>query len=380
MLVRFIHTADWQLGAKLAFLGNKAEDARKVRLETARRIMELARRLKVQFVVIAGDLFEDHSVGSSVVREAIGILEDPTLPVFVLPGNHDPLLPGGIWDRPDWKNRPPNIHFLEKKDVIPVSPEKDVLLYPCPLGQKVSNMDPTAWIPKRDQETKESIRIGVAHGSLDILGRHVNFPISPDRASASDLDYLALGDWHSYFPYGDRTFYCGTPEPTAFEEKDAGQVLEVEIAGPGETPRVTPHRLATLTWEQHECNIATRDDLDSLLRQAEALPAPARTLWRLELKGVTDLDTYSAVGEFEDQLARRLYFIDLRSELRPAASPAELEGLLSAGPVAEAVLDLLDLSEGRIRNDIARKYANTDPSVARRALELLYGLVKEGSR
>ncbi|MCR4418717.1 MAG: hypothetical protein QHH27_03245 [Clostridia bacterium] len=304
-----------------------------------------------------------------------------TLPyVFVLPGNHDPLLRGGVWDRPDWKNRPPNIHFLDKKDVVPVSPARDVLLYPCPLGQKVSNMDPTAWIPKRDQETEGSIRIGVAHGSLDILGRQVNFPILPDRAAASDLDYLALGDWHSYFPYGDRTFYSGTPEPTGFEEKDAGQVLEVEIAGPGETPKVTPHRVATLTWEQQECSVATRDDLDRLLRQAVALPAPASTLWRLELKGVTDLDTYSAVREFEDQLASLLYFVDLRSELRPAASVQELEGLLPAGPVAEAALDLLELSEGRIRNDIARKYAQIDPSVARRALELLYVLGKEGSR
>ncbi|MBO8129811.1 MAG: metallophosphoesterase, partial [Peptococcaceae bacterium] len=65
-MVRFLHTADWQLGAKLAFLKEKAGDARKIRLETVRRVMKLAKDLDVDFVVVAGDLFEDHSVGSSV--------------------------------------------------------------------------------------------------------------------------------------------------------------------------------------------------------------------------------------------------------------------------------------------------------------------------
>lgn len=379
-MVRFIHTADWQLGAKLAFLGEKAEEARRVRLETAKRVMDLAKRLGVDFVVIAGDLFEDHSVGSSTVRGAVAILEDASLPVFVLPGNHDPLLPGGIWDRPDWKNRPPNIRFLEERAPVRVPLEDNVLLYPCPLQQKTSNLDPTAWIPRRDPETKDSIRIGVAHGGLDIVGRHLNFPIPADRAATSELDYLALGDWHSFFRHGDRTFYSGTPEPTAFDEKDAGSVLEVEIAGPGQCPSVTPHRVALLSWEQLECDVAAKDDLDGLLRRAEALSDAGRTLWRLELKGVAGLETCSAVGELEKELAKLLYFLDLRSELKPAVSPSELEALLPAGPVAEAALDLLDLAEGRVRNHIARQYPNTEPSVARRALELLYGLVKEGSR
>lgn len=379
-MVRFLHTADWQLGAKLAFLKEKAGDARKIRLETVRRIMKLAKERGVDFVVVAGDLFEDHSVGSSVVREVVAVLDDPTLPVFVLPGNHDPLVPGGIWDRPDWAKRPSNIYFLNEKTPTRVNAREDVLLYPCPLEQKTSNLDPTAWIPKRDQKTEDSIRIGIAHGSLNIWDRHVNFPIPPDRAAVSELDYLALGDWHSFFSREDRTYYSGTPEPTAFDQKGAGKVLEVEIGGPGEIPKVTLHDVAVLTWEQQEYDVASKDDLDNLLRQADGLAAPDKTLWRVELKGVTDLDTYSSIKEIEAQLEKRLYFLDLNSErLKPAVSPEELEAIMPAGPVGEAAQDLLALSDGKIRNEIARKYADTDPSVVNRALQLLYGLVKEGS-
>ncbi len=379
-MVRFLHTADWQLGAKLAFLKEKAEDARETRLETVRRVMKLAKELDVDFVVIAGDLFEDHSVGSSVIREVVSLFHDPTLPVFVLPGNHDPLVPGGIWDRANWNDRPSNIHFLDKREPIPVIAREDVLLYPCPLEQKASNLDPTAWIPKRDQQTQDAIRIGVAHGSLNIWNKDVNFPIPPDRAVVSELDYLALGDWHSYFSHRDRTYYSGTPEPTGFEEKGAGKVLEVEIGGPGQIPKVTRHDVAALTWEQQEYDVAGKDDLEELLRRADELKAPERTLWRVKLKGVADLDAISIIGEIEALLKERLYFLDLDSKgLKPAVSPEQLEALIPAGPVGEAAQDLLALSQGKIRNEIAQKYANVDPSVVQRALQLLYGLVKEGS-
>ena len=83
--------------------------------------------------------------------------------------------------------------------------------------------DPTAWIekyPRADDEGR--IRIGLAHGSLNIMplpdDDHL---IRKDAADHYGLDYLALGHWHKRFFHkssdgADRIAYSGTHEPMGF--------------------------------------------------------------------------------------------------------------------------------------------------------------------
>ena len=60
--------------------------------------------------------------------------------------------------------------------------------------RKRSSRDPTGWIPPRE-EGDDRLRIGLAHGALDILPVDTtNFPIAPDRDERSGLDHLALGE------------------------------------------------------------------------------------------------------------------------------------------------------------------------------------------
>jgi len=48
-MVRFLHTADWQLGAKLSLLGDRAHQAREIRFASVGRIVELAREKAVDW-------------------------------------------------------------------------------------------------------------------------------------------------------------------------------------------------------------------------------------------------------------------------------------------------------------------------------------------
>ena len=69
--------------------------------------MDLAKSEGVDFVVLAGDTFDSHEIDNLVVERAVEILSTVAdLPVFVLPGNHDPLVAGGVWDRRAWLRRP----------------------------------------------------------------------------------------------------------------------------------------------------------------------------------------------------------------------------------------------------------------------------------
>ncbi|MGB8481300.1 MAG: metallophosphoesterase [Acidobacteriaceae bacterium] len=140
--MRFIHSADWQLGARFAQFGAKAEFLRMTRLTTLENVLRKADELAVDAVLIAGDLFEDNQVDDSVIAAALekfGLF--PHVPVFVLPGNHDPASgPASIWNRKPFRNKPSNIMIFEKPQVQECAGAHFIA---SPLHQKVSTIDPT---------------------------------------------------------------------------------------------------------------------------------------------------------------------------------------------------------------------------------------------
>src|SRR3546814_16057836 len=75
--------------------------------------------------------------------------------------------------------------------------------------------------------------------------------IAPDRARRSNLDYLALGDWHGALRVDGRTWYAGTPEVDRFQRDDPGQALVVELST-GAEPSVTPIRTGRFHWPLRE--------------------------------------------------------------------------------------------------------------------------------
>ena len=70
----------------------------------------------------------------------------------------------------------------------------------------------------------------MAHGNFAGLPSNgdFNYPIPFDAVARANLDYLALGHWHSFSPFKTggivRMAYCGTPETTAFGVRDSGLV------------------------------------------------------------------------------------------------------------------------------------------------------------
>ena len=93
-MVRFLLTADVQLGMRATDVPEVAAEVRQARFEALRRVVALAKEEAVAFVVVAGDLFQDNQVSAETAYQATAILaEAAPIPVHVLPGNHDPLCP-----------------------------------------------------------------------------------------------------------------------------------------------------------------------------------------------------------------------------------------------------------------------------------------------
>lgn len=373
MPIKFVHTADWQMGMKALQAGEKAREVRARRFETASQVVKLAKSESVDFVLMAGDLFEHHDVDEAVVRKTVDVLDRfAPIPVFVLPGNHDPGVAGGIWDRNSWKQVGDHVTLLLDAAEVHVG---DVALYPAPLRQKQSTLDPTAWIPEREAGD-DRIRVGIAHGTLDVLPDRGNFPIAAGRAEKSGLDYLALGDWHGFVQHG-RTVYSGTMEATSFNEKDPGNVAVVEIGSAGSEPKVTKHRVGSMQWCEHVPMIRDATDVEDLRRSIlDAGPVSAQLL-RIHPRLEPDVpaEVAGSLRSLLQELQEEAFFLDWPQDTLDTALATPV--VLPEGLLAEVDEDLGAILEGRIPEGPAREAAGMPHDVVKEARALLRRLVME---
>ncbi|MCI0620087.1 MAG: DNA repair exonuclease [Acidobacteria bacterium] len=361
--MRFLHTADWQIGMKAAHVGKAGEKVRTARIEAIRRIQDLAKEESVDFVLVAGDTFEDHGVSLKLVAQVGDILAGFDRDVYVIPGNHDPWVPGGVWDyaRERWSKR---VHILTERKPVQIP---GGWLYPCPLSERWSEQDPTEWIPV---ESVNEIRVGLAHGSLELplWEGEPNHPIKPGAANEKSLDYLALGDWHSVKEIPGRggvvrMAYSGTPEPTTFGEIDSGYVLLVEIDAPQARPKLAKRKVGELQWWNAQEDVRQTGDLKRLIKKIEQRPNPERTLVNLRLDGVLFADDAGHLDELSEVLSTRFLYGQMD------------DANLVPDPADDSWIN--NLPEGSIREaaDRLKKLARDEKNlVARQALLELYRL------
>jgi hypothetical protein len=364
--MRFLHTADWQIGMRAAHVGGAGERVREERLTAARRVVSLAAERGAGFLVVAGDVFEDNAVDRVLVQRTGDILAEFPGPVYLLPGNHDPLLPGSVWEHPVWASRP-NLNVLRSADPVDAPGAR---LLPCPLFEKHGQADPTRGIPARADG--EGIRVGVAHGTIEGIRTELpEFPIARDAAARRGLDYLALGHWHSFGTIPDaagapRTAYSGTHETTKFGERDSGTCLLVTIGEPGAPPEVERLRSGGLAWAIEEREIGAEGELARLRAELDDRPAPETTLLDVRLSGLLFASEADEIDRIREIVASRFLFGRVTAgALRPAPSDDGWIADLPEGPVRAAAERLRSAAEGPA------------PEVASRALRLLFALARE---
>ena len=337
--MKFLHTADWQVGMRATQLGDKGERVRHARLESARRVIEEALREKVDFVVVAGDTFENNGVDRIKVREVAKILGGAGCPVYLISGNHDALTPGSVWEDAVWGEFP-NLHVLKKAEPVEVAA---AVLYPCPVFAGDSKEDPTAWI--HADPTK--IAIGIAHGSVENAGYEQAMPIPRNAATVRGLDYLALGHFHSKTLYADapdvfRMAYSGTHEPTKFSEHASGNVLIVEIPCRGAVPQIQTIRTGSLDWLSYRAKIEQPGEIGALAAKLDGLPVPERTLVECVLEGTLFGSDHEALGKVIEMVGGRFLFgrAEMDRLVPDHSGPTWFEHL-PAGYLRDAAQDLL---------------------------------------
>jgi DNA repair exonuclease SbcCD nuclease subunit len=335
-LVRFIHTADWQLGLKLRYLpAERAAQLRLLRFQTVRAIAEIAKARRADFVLVAGDVLDDNGLGRDTLQQTGDALRSyGEIPVGLLPGNHDAATADSALLRLELPN---TVRVLAKREP---SRFGEALVYPCPLLRRHEMDDPTGWLPAR--EPGDGVRIALAHGGvIDFAatadGETPNLIDAP-RVIGKGFDYLALGDWHGTFRFGPRAWYPGAPEATRFKELEPGAVLLVEIDGPGTEPRVERIPVATTRWLTLGLDITADVQVEELRNRLDALDERSQTLLNLTLHGSISLGARDVLDALLADYAQRLVYLrcDL-SRLQTQVTDADLARLRAEGFMAEAL-------------------------------------------
>ncbi len=362
MALRFLHTADWQLGRPFTrFTDELAGRLRAARLDAIDRLAATARAHGAGHVLVAGDVWDQETPSEATLRQPLDLMARARdLTWWLLPGNHDPARPDGLWQRLARLGPPANVRLCVEP--APVALADDAWLLPAPLTAKRADGDPTAaW--DRLVTPADAARIGLAHGAIiDFADEgEAGAVIAPDRAARAGLAYLALGDWHGRLEVDRRTWYAGTPEPDRFRANDPGWCLVVTVEGPAAPPRVDPVATAQFRWRDAPLACVPGMDLEAIDRLArDDDVAASRTLARVTLAGSVGLAERAALTARLEALASRLAHLEWRDDdLATLADPGDLDALGETGSLRAAAEALAARAE-------------SEPA-ARRALDLLYG-------
>ncbi len=371
MAIRFIHTGDWHIAKPFhRFDEEKAALLRDARLRIPERIGALARDVGAKNVLVAGDVFDTRLPADATLRRlSARLAQYPDIKWHLLPGNHDPATPNGLWRRFEELGRPENVIVHHEAGVSELDPTADLLA--SPLTARHVTRDPTAWMD--DGPTAPGrIRVGLAHGAVQGFGSsgEAGVLIDAHRAEKARLDYMALGDWHGIKEIGPRTWYAGTPEPDQFPANEPGFALAVEIEAEGAPPRITPHATARFAWARHTIETDYSARLAEIEQDlAQSGEAAGNRLLRIICTGRVKLADEAVLRRTIERLGDLAFHIE-----------ADLDALRidAAGPTSLLFDDEMTRAVAARLMERMKAGDGGDDRVARRALRILQDVAGGG--
>jgi DNA repair exonuclease SbcCD nuclease subunit len=375
-VVKFIHTGDWQLGMTRHFLAGEAQERfAEARLQAVRTIARVARDEGCDFVVVCGDVFESNLVDRRVVARALDALGEFTMPVYLLPGNHDPLTAASVYRSPAFTAHcPAHVVVLDQVGPRPV-PGLPVELVAAPWDSKSPLEDLAARACAGLEADPGVRRVLVAHGAVDALSPDPNQPSlirlgALEQAVAAGLvHYVALGDRHSVTDVGTtgRVRYAGAPLATDYGEDAPNQVLLVEMDGG--SIRVEPQPIGSWQFRRESFDVNHRSEVEAVGKWLAALPDKPSTVVKLSFVGTLNLADKARLDEILEHhslLFAALEVWDRHTELAVRPDDDDLRDLGLVGFAADALGELCETAAT----------AGPDAAAAQDALSLLYRLAR----
>ncbi len=284
-----MHTSDVHLGKKFLGFGRFGQILRQQIRQTFFQLLRSASQ-KVNLVLIAGDLFDSNEPDPSEIRVLLStIREIAPLPICILPGTHDRFSEESVYRRPEFRERPANLHLFGEDGA-------QTFFFPQ-LGTAVhgrANLTNRGGEPPlKDIRPHPTARfnVAVAHASVPLpqtaAAADDDYVVSPEDATGSGMDYIALGHWHRFgecfsgLPV--RVFYPGCPEMVSFHG-ESGRGTWARVTLGGSRPTVKEEESGRYRWLDIEISVDGQGD-DSALQKTIEAHASSEAVCRVRLTG-----------------------------------------------------------------------------------------------
>jgi DNA repair exonuclease SbcCD nuclease subunit len=340
------------------------------RIDAIRTIADIVEKEGCAFVVSAGDVFDSNHLDRRTVGRALEALSTVPCPVFLLPGNHDPLDAGSVYHSTTFTERKPdNVIVLDATEPVEVIPGIEIV--GVPWFTKTTRTDLVVAACRQLKAASEQLRVCVAHGIVDDLSPDKD---RPDLISLANMKkaiqegvvhFIALGDRHSVTKLDERIWYSGAPEATDYREDDSGKVLLVELSD--DACSVTPHAVGQWRFVRKTLEFSSPDDVDEAKRQIDEMPNKDTTILKLSLRGSLNLEAKARLDAYlaeAEDLFGALEFWERHSDLIVLPDTLDIDALGLSGFARTSVEELKTLAEGD----------DDEALTARDALALLYRL------
>jgi len=265
------------------------------RFDAIRTMGRIAKEEGCLFMVVCGDAFESNHVDRKTVVRALEALKEVPVPVFMLPGNHDPLNAASVYRSSTFiERRPDHVRVIET--TVPIRIDESTEIAGAPWMSKRPAENPVEGALAALAPAAGVTRICVAHGIVDQFTPDGDAPglisveMLEEAVSEGKVHFVALGDRHSLTRVGtgDRIWYSGTPESTDFTETQSGYASIVEV----DDGRISTKGVRVGRWhfvKRDRVDLNTAEDVQVLRRFLEDIANKEHTIVSLNCVGSLSL-------------------------------------------------------------------------------------------
>lgn len=232
--IKFIHTADIHLGKKLSSNSSSNNELEALFInateEAFENLVELAVDEKVDFILIAGDLYdrEARSIKSShFFLEQCQYLKDNGIKIYIISGNHDPAgVENEVFELPE------NVYYFSSENVESIEYKKNDKLAARIIGQsyrqKFENRTMYNYYTAPDQSV---FNIALLHTALNKDNNRYVPVNKTDLLTKDEIHYWALGHIHQYQKINQKPAinFPGTIQAHNISEQGSKGTILVEV-------------------------------------------------------------------------------------------------------------------------------------------------------
>jgi DNA repair protein SbcD/Mre11 len=309
MRIKVVHTADVHIGMSFenaSFSGDFSRIRHDEIKETFYNIVNYSKDIGADFLIIAGDLFENAYVKRSDLKDIKQLFQSLNkTEVILVTGNHDPLVNNSYYKSIEFSG---NVHVFSNKLEKIVFPDKSTVIWGYSWDRNYVEYEIFKNIGVLDEGM---INILVAHG--DVFAKESKYlPIDKNELLKKEFDYIALGHIHKSNFIAKNMAYPGSPEPLDFGETGEHGFISGDVEKGNLQMKFIPFSKRQFIIKEIILNESmSMYDITNQILNCDTEENRLKNIYRIILDGIYDKDIGIDIIDIEEKLASYFKHIEI---------------------------------------------------------------------